>query len=150
MLRKKQGVNCLCAVAAAQLLTGRPVAQQARHAGQRHEVIDACGLGRQQNADQVDRLFVDGVEVDGRLEPGKERVEPVQVGQLAVGDRDTVADPGRAQSLALDQDLEYRPLRLRGHFGGALGQFPQRLLLAGHAQVGDDAARANQIGHFHV
>ena len=50
------------------------------------------GLGRQQNADQVDRLFVDGVEVDGRLEPGEERVEPVQVGQLSVRDRDAVLD----------------------------------------------------------
>ena len=124
-------MNCLGAVGAAQLLAYRSVAQQARDPGQRLEMVGARGLGRQQHTDQVDRLLVDGVEVDGRLELCEERVEPVQVRQLSVRDRDTVADPGRAQALALDQDFEYRPLGLRSQFGGALGQFLQRLLLAG-------------------
>ncbi len=78
-------MNCLDAVGAAQLLAYRSVAQQARDSGQRLEMVGARGLGRQQHTDQVDRLLVDGVEVDGRLELREERVEPVQVRQLARG-----------------------------------------------------------------
>ena len=47
-------------------------------------MVGTRGLGRQQHADQVDWLHVDGVAVDGRLELCEEHVEPVQARQLAV------------------------------------------------------------------
>ena len=44
-------------------------------------MVGAGGLGRQQQADQVDRLLVDGIEIDRLLETGEEPVQPVETRQ---------------------------------------------------------------------
>src|SRR5690606_9960008 len=73
-----QREDALGAVAAAQLLAEAVVAQQARHPGQRLQMVGAGVLGSQQQEDQVHRLVVDGVEVDRLFQPGEQAVDAVQ------------------------------------------------------------------------
>src|SRR5690606_8245349 len=105
---------------AAQLLADRTVAEQPRHPRERLEVVCPGRLRCQQHENQVDRLIVDRIEVDRRLQPGEDTVETVQVRQLAVRDADAVADARGAQALALHKYLEQRTLGLAGDFGGLL------------------------------
>ena len=65
-------------------------------------------FGREQQEQDVDRLSVEGLEIDRPLEPGEETEQAVEFWQLAVGNRDALADAGRAQTLALQQRLEDR------------------------------------------
>src|SRR3546814_19501943 len=62
----------------------------------------------QQHEDQVDRVFVDGIEVDRRLQAGEQPIETVQLRQLAVRDADAGADAGGAPPLALPQARDQR------------------------------------------
>src|SRR5260370_3839309 len=95
---------------AAQLVANRLVPQQPRDARERLQMIGA-GAGRgQKHEDEVDRLVVDGLEVDRLLEPGEQAIEARQLGQPAVRQRRAVADAGRIEALALQQDLEDGPL----------------------------------------
>src|SRR5207248_3190813 len=63
--------------------------------------------------------------------------------------RDTGTEAGRAETLALDQDLEDPPLVQVDDMGGAARQFLQRLLLAGDAQMGDHAVGGYELGDIH-
>ncbi len=87
----EQGVNGLGAVGAAQLVAGRPVAQQARYPRQGLQMIGSRRLRGQQHENQIDRLLVDGVEIDRCLDPGEKPIETVQAGQLPVWDGDAVS-----------------------------------------------------------
>ncbi len=86
--------------------------------------------GGQQQEDQIDRLFVDRVEVDGLFQPREHPIQTCKAGQLAVRDGDAIADAGGAQLLAFDQDVEDGALGQAGNLGGAACQFLQRLLFA--------------------
>ena len=63
-------------------------------------------LRRQQDEDQVDRLLVDRVEVDGPFEPREEALDPVDARELAVRDRDPVSDARGPEPLPLQEDVE--------------------------------------------
>ena len=64
-------------------------------------------------------------------------------------DPDPHSDAGRAEPLALDQDVIDHTLRGPGQRGSALGQLLQRLFLVGRAQLSNHAARRDQIGDLH-
>src|SRR3546814_17218637 len=68
----QQGVDRFGAVGAAKLFADRAVAEQARYPRQRLQVIGAGCLRCQQHEDQVNRMIVDGIEVDRRLQSGEE------------------------------------------------------------------------------
>src|SRR3546814_14627878 len=75
----QQGVDRFGAVGAAKLFADRAVAEQARYPRQRLQVIGAGCLRCQQHEDQVNRMIVDGIEVDRRLQSGEEAIEAIQL-----------------------------------------------------------------------
>ena len=128
---RQQGVERVGLVGPAQLLADRAVAQQARDAGQRLQMIGAGRLGCQQQEDQIDRLLVDRIEIDRRLEPGEQAVETLQFCQLAVRDGDAVAAPRwcrgvRAPAARRRSARSGSPVVSAARFG----EFLQHLLLA--------------------
>ena len=68
----------------------------------------------EQHEQQVDRLAVDGREIDRPLQLGENPVDPVEPWQLAMRDRDPVSDSGRAEALAFVQNLIDRIFGLPG------------------------------------
>src|ERR1700722_578642 len=71
--------------------------------------------------------------------------------QLAVRDRDTVADRRRAQPLALRQHRGQIPeLDLLVLGGQRLCEFIQNVGLGSALQIGDDHVSAQDIGNFHL
>src|SRR3546814_19179544 len=93
----------LGAVGAAKLFADRAVAEQARYPRQRLQVIGAGCLRCQQHEDQVNRMIVDGIEVDRRLQSGDAAIEAIQLRSLAVRDADAVPDAGGSQAPTLHQ-----------------------------------------------
>ncbi len=104
-------------------------------------MVGAGTLGGQQDANQIDRLLVDRLEVDRRLQAGEHRLQVGQLGKLTVRDGDAVAHTGRAKPLALHEDIEDTPLGEVDQIGGAPRQLLQGLLLAGDPQVWDHRVR---------
>ena len=94
------------------------LAQKPRDARQRLQMIGACPFGREQQEDQVHRLAVERLKVDRAVEPGEQADQLLELRQLAVGNRDAVADPRAPELLALDQRLEDQPLVLPGELRG--------------------------------
>src|SRR5271154_6619821 len=71
--------------------------------------------------------------------------------QLAVRDRDAVANRSRTQPLALRQHcVEVGELDLFVLFGKRLGQFIQDVGLGGALQVANDHVGAQDVGNFHL
>ncbi len=130
---------------ATQFLADLGVAQQARDAGQRLEMVGACAFGRQKQENQIDRLIVDRVEIDVAIKPREQADDARKAGQLAVRDRDAMADAGGAEALALQQRLENRSLGQTRDLGRALGELLQKLLLALRLQRRDDACLRDEI-----
>ena len=104
--------------ACAHAVEGAGLAQDAGDAGQRLEVVGAGALRREQQEEQVDRLAVEGLEVDRLVEAREQAEQAVELRQLAVRDGDAVADAGRAEALALQQRLEDRALVEAGEARG--------------------------------
>jgi len=100
----------------------RGVAQDARHVRQRLEVVGAGAHRRQQHHHQVNRLVVDRLEVDRGVQPREQRRHPVRAGDLAVRNGEPVAEPGRAQRLAIAHGLVDDRLVLSCDLGGSLGK----------------------------
>ena len=90
-------------------------------------MVSTCGFGRQQQKNQIDGLIVDRLEVDGLCEPRKQAVQPIEIGELAMGDSDADANAGGAQALAFYQRVKDGPLVESGHLCGALGKLLQKL-----------------------
>src|SRR5690606_30754218 len=114
----------------AQLVGDARLAEQAGDAGERLEMVGAGALRREQQEDEIDRLVVEGLEIE-RLRQTREQAENArQAGQLAMRDGDAVADAGRAELLPLEQRLEDLALVETGHPGRLLGERLDDLLLA--------------------
>ena len=114
------------------------VAQEASDACQRLQMIGAGAFGREQQKNQIDRLTVERLEIDRPVEPREQPEQPLQLGELAMRDGDTVADAGRAELLALHENLEDRALVLTGQLRGLGGELLQGLLLAVNPQRRND------------
>ena len=121
---RQHGVERLGVARVAQLARDVRIAQQPRHARQRLEMIGAGAFRREQQEDQIDRLAVERLEIDRPLQPRKQPEQLVELRQLAVRNGDAVADAGRAELLALQQDFEDRALALAGELGGLARRAP--------------------------
>ena len=69
-------------------------------------MIGAGAFRREQQEHDIDRLAVDRVEIDRLGKPREDADDALQPGELAVGNGDALAEPGRAQPLALQQHVE--------------------------------------------
>ncbi len=72
-----------------------------------------------------------------------------ELGQLAVRNGDAVADGGRAELFALQQNFQNRFFALSGQFGCARGKLLNRLLLVIDLERRNDGVRRNEIGKRH-
>lgn len=72
-------------------------------------MIGARALRRKQQEHEIDRLVVQRLEIDRLLQPSKDADDRMDVSQLAVGNGDAVADAGRAQAFALQDNVEDLP-----------------------------------------
>ena len=107
------------------------------------------GVGRRQQQEyEVDRLVVDCFERHRPLEPGKDPVQPGQLGEPAVRHRDAGANARRAQPLALGERVVDALIRDAGHRRRAPRKLLQHLALGRRTQLADDAAQRHQIGEF--
>ncbi len=79
---------------------------------------DASGSSSREN--DIDRLPVDGVEVDPLVEARQQAERLGQSGEPRVRDRDAAAHPRRAKAFALHQRRSYR---LNGDTQGGAGGF---------------------------
>jgi hypothetical protein len=66
-------------------------------------VIGAGVFRRQQYKHKIDRLAIDGIEIDRRAKPCKQAIDTVQGCDLAMRNGNALPDPRRAQLLALQQ-----------------------------------------------
>src|SRR6266550_4200333 len=85
----------------AQAGDGFRVAQQPRDAGERLEVIGARRFRREQQENQIHRLAIERLKIDRPIEARKQAYQFLQLRQLAVRDRNAVADAGAAELLTL-------------------------------------------------
>ena len=81
-------------------------------------MVGAGTFRGEQQEHEVNRLAVHGLEIDRALQPREQAEQLVELGQLAMGNGDAIADRGGAKFLALQQDLEDRALVLAGQLGG--------------------------------
>src|SRR6266852_8967158 len=112
-------------------------------------MIGAGGFRRQQQEHEIDGLAVERLEIDGSLEPCKQTEQLVELWQLAVRNGDAVTDAGRAELLALLQNLQDGALALTAELGGLGGQLLQDLLLAVDLERRNDGVRRDEIGEKH-
>ncbi len=112
-------------------------------------MIGAGAFRRQQQKHQIDRLAVERLEIDRPLQPREQAEHLAELGQLAVRDGDAIADAGRAELLALQQDFQDRPFALSGERRRLGGDLLQRLLLPVDLQGRDDRVRRDEIGGRH-
>ena len=108
-------------------------------------MVGARRFGGDQHENEIDRQAVRGLEIDRPVEPGEDPEDVRAFGELAVRDGDAVADPGRAEALALQERIEDLARRKAGDLGRALAHFLQRLLLAVHPQRGHDRVRFKEL-----
>ena len=112
-------------------------------------MIGAGGFRREQQKHQIDGLAVERLEIDRPLEPREQSEQLAELGQLAVRNGDAVADAGRAELLALLQDLEDRPLALAGELAGLGGELLQDLLLSVDLERRNNGIGRDEIGEQH-
>src|SRR5687768_17120414 len=93
-------------------------------------MIGPCSLRGQKQKQNIDGLTVESIEIDRLFQAGDEAEDPIQPGKLAMRDGDAVADPGRAEALALQQRLENLVRAAPDEPPGQRAEFVQRLLLA--------------------
>ena len=125
------------------------MADQAADRGQRLQMLGA-GVGRrQQQEDEVDRRAVDRLVIDRRRKPRDQRIDPIELVQLAVRDGDAAAKAGRAQPLALgDRIGDLRRIERQAR-GGDLRQLVQQLALVARGQVDADRFEIEKLGKLH-
>ena len=64
-------------------------------------MVPARMFRREQQKQQIDRLIVGRVEIDGLRQPGEMTHNPVQAPHMNMRDRDSAPEPRRAETLAL-------------------------------------------------
>src|SRR6476661_7224036 len=116
------------------------------------ECIALCaiaGLGNQQQNDDVNRLAVDGVEVDGMAEAGEKRKRRLKTRQPRMRQRHAIADAGRAKLLALG-DLAYDLLGGKtGLSRGLHRQLLKQAALVARLHIDHDLSWREKIADLH-
>ena len=69
-------------------------------------MIGACRFRCQQQEDEVNRLVIERLEIDRALQPCEETKESAQFRKLAMRNRHTTTDAGRAELFTLKQDFQ--------------------------------------------
>jgi len=87
------------------------VAQNPRDTGKCFQMIRASPFRSQQQEHQIHRLVIDGLEVDGFDQSGKNTDQTIKSNEFAVRNRDAMADSGRSEPFALQQCVENFPSR---------------------------------------
>jgi hypothetical protein len=103
-------------------------------------------LGCQQQEDEVDRLIVDRVEFDRRSQTREQAIDAGQSRDLAMRNGDAMAEPGRAQLLALQQRLEDHPVIDGCELARRMRNFLKKLLLVLRPEAGEDRLRIHDLG----
>src|SRR6476469_9013898 len=108
-------------------------------------MIGARAFRGEQQKDDVDGCSVNGVEVDRIGEPGADAGYALQPNELAMRDGDTLAEPGRAQPLTLQQRVEDVALLQAGEPRRARRQILKQLLLGLDLERGNHRLGADEI-----
>ena len=103
-------------------------------------------LGRDQHEDEIDGKPVGRIEIDRALEAGEDAENLFALCELPMWDGDPVADPGRAEPLALQQRVEDLAGGQAGNERGALAHLLQGLLLAVYPQGCENGVRLDELG----
>jgi hypothetical protein len=113
-------------------------------------VIGARSFGGEQQEHEIDRVAVDGLEVDRLGEPHKDADDALESRDLAVRDGDALAKTGRAEALALKQQIEDHALRQSGTPGSARRELLKELLLALHPERRKDRIGGDEVAEMHL
>ncbi len=113
-------------------------------------MIGAGPFGRKQEEHDIDRLAVDGVEVDRLGKAREDADDALEPGELAVGNGDALAEPGGAEPLALQQNVEDFAFRKPGETGGAGGKILKELFLGLRLERGHDRIGGDEITKKHL
>jgi hypothetical protein len=124
-------------------------AQQARHAGQRLEMIGASAGRRQQHDDKIDRLVIDRIELDRLVQPGEQGNDLIKAGDLAMGNGDAIAQAGRPQLFTAGDRSEDVVGRMPGQFRRSRSKLLKQLAFRLHASATKHCALNQNIGQFH-
>src|SRR5579863_1951976 len=133
-----------------QMLTEGVVAKQARDARERFEVQAGRVLRRDEQKKQIRRFAVERVEIYSARSAPKDTDDLLDAADLAMGDRDAVADRGRTQSLALVQHgVELRQVDLAPLRHKAGRQLIENMRLVAPAETRQDHLGRQDFGNFH-
>jgi len=136
---RQQHVQAVGGLGAAQLFAHGLVAQQARDTRQRLQVIGAGRFRGQQQEDQIHRMFVDSIEIDGLFQAREHAIEAFEVRQLAVRNGNAVADTRGAETLAFQQRfllVALRPATTPSGFSKSLISITQPMCRTNHGSAG--------------
>ena len=136
-------------VGAAQGIGDAVGAQDARHPGQRLEVIGAGPHGGQQHHHDIDRLVVDRFEIDRRVQLHEHRHHALERGELAMRHGDAVAEPGRAQRFAIVQRFEDLGGRMSGQRRHSVGKPDENVVLVLDVRANKHGLLGEDVGQFH-
>jgi len=126
------------------------LAENAGNLRERLQVIGPCPFGREEQKGDIHRLAVEGVEIHRAVESGEQPEEPIESGQLAVGNRHPITDAGRSEPLALEKGVEDGPLAERRQAPRRLrGEILQHLLLGAGAQGRHDRLGVEKFQNWH-
>lgn len=98
---------------------------------------------------QVNRLIVGRFEVNRLFEFDKHADSPVKVGQPGMRHRESPAEAGTAQSLAIEQITVKRGLRQMQLTGCAVGDKFEQFLLTGDFGINENTVGGQESGDCH-
>ncbi|KEY98821.1 hypothetical protein AI27_08940 [Sphingomonas sp. BHC-A] len=121
------------------------VAQVARDAGQRLEMLGARIDRGEQREDDVHRRFVHRVEGNRRVEQDDHAAHFLKARNLRMGNRDSAAKAGGPQLLALQQRFRHHIRFQAVGLGSQRRNLLKQLLLAVHRKGGAQCIRCDDI-----
>ena len=114
-------------------------------------MLAARVLGNDQQEEELCAHAVDRLEVDAGTATGKRRDQALQAWELAVGNRDALADPRALQALPFQQHIEQALLVQTGLRGGqAVRHLSQDIPLGVGRKVQDHCIPHQNVHDLHV
>ena len=116
------------------------------------QVVTGLILGRDQQEEDIDRLAVQGREIDPAARQGDRADQPLERRMPGMRHRHPLADPRRAQLLAAEDGPDHALHVVVGQPAGAVeaaDHLADRLLLAGGLQVHEDRLSYHEIQELH-
>ena len=140
----------IAAARAAHLLERRAVADDPADRGQRLQMLGA-GIGRrQQQEDEVDLAPVDRLVIDRLGEPREQAVDPLEPLDLAVRDRNALAEAGASRAFRARSGWRGSPpARRRSRWPARFASCCSKRALAAAGKGGLDRVEIDEIGKLH-